>query len=113
MKIKYHGMLYHGLGVQCTKKPGDPSCEVFENLSFRPYVTTCNINLQQILQWLPSVDPQDINMVMASKDDCTGGLVNILSYDLMTRCHKQLADSEIRIIIVVIIPSPPPHWPPT
>jgi hypothetical protein len=57
--------------------------------------------LQQILEWLPSVDPQDINMVLSSKDECTSGRITIVSYDLMVRCYKHLESGNHRIIIVV------------
>jgi len=56
---------------------------------------------QQILQWLPSVDPQQIKMVSTSRDDCTCGSIVIISYDMMTRCHDQLTSAGFRIVIVV------------
>ena len=62
-------------------------------------------HLQQILQWLPTVNPQQINMVSTSRDDCTSGSIVIISYDLMTRCHEQLAAANFRIIVVVTISS--------
>ena len=65
------------------------------------YVTLRWMLEQQILQWLPSVDPQQINMVSTSRDDCTAGCIVIMSYDMMTRCHDQLTEAKHRVIIAV------------
>lgn len=55
---------------------------------------------QQLRRWVPSLDPQSINIVLKSKDNCTSGLVNILSYDIMTKQKKELLTKRFRIIIM-------------
>ncbi|KAM3861944.1 SWI/SNF-related matrix-associated actin-dependent regulator of chromatin subfamily A-like protein 1 [Diretmus argenteus] len=40
-------------------------------------------------RWLPSVSSDSINVVVKAKDDLRSGLVNIISYDLLSRMEKQ------------------------
>ncbi|KAK0149509.1 SWI/SNF-related matrix-associated actin-dependent regulator of chromatin subfamily A-like protein 1 [Merluccius polli] len=40
-------------------------------------------------RWLPSVEPDSINVVVKAKDELRRGLVNIISYDLLSRMDKQ------------------------
>lgn len=53
------------------------------------------------MKWLPSVDPQHINVVFTGKDNPTAGLVNIISYDLLSKCIEDLKKKQFRIIIAV------------
>uniref|UniRef100_H0WJS4 SWI/SNF-related matrix-associated actin-dependent regulator of chromatin subfamily A-like protein 1 n=1 Tax=Otolemur garnettii TaxID=30611 RepID=H0WJS4_OTOGA len=45
---------------------------------------------QAFLQWLPSLSPRDVNVVVTGKDCLNSGLVNIVSFDLLSRLEKQL-----------------------
>uniref|UniRef100_A0A673CLZ0 SWI/SNF-related matrix-associated actin-dependent regulator of chromatin subfamily A-like protein 1 n=1 Tax=Sphaeramia orbicularis TaxID=375764 RepID=A0A673CLZ0_9TELE len=40
-------------------------------------------------RWLPSLSPDSINVVVKAKDNLRAGLVNIISYDLLSRTEKQ------------------------
>ncbi|XP_038077029.1 SWI/SNF-related matrix-associated actin-dependent regulator of chromatin subfamily A-like protein 1 [Patiria miniata] len=51
-------------------------------------------------KWIPSLDPQDINVVLNSKSSGTSGQVNILSYDLMHRKAAELKQFRFQIIIM-------------
>lgn len=55
---------------------------------------------QQIRRWLPSVDPQEIQVAVSGKDSCTSSLVNILSYDLMARKAADLKKKHFQVIIM-------------
>ena len=57
--------------------------------------------LQAFIKWLPTVDPADINVVLTGKDDPTAGLINIISYDLMSKCVEELKKKQFRVIIAV------------
>ncbi|XP_027422897.1 SWI/SNF-related matrix-associated actin-dependent regulator of chromatin subfamily A-like protein 1 isoform X3 [Bos indicus x Bos taurus] len=45
---------------------------------------------QAFCRWLPSLNPVDINVVVTGKDRLTDGLVNIVSFDLLSKLEKQL-----------------------
>ncbi|XP_017390434.1 SWI/SNF-related matrix-associated actin-dependent regulator of chromatin subfamily A-like protein 1 [Cebus imitator] len=45
---------------------------------------------QAFLRWLPSLSPDCINVVVTGKDRLTAGLVNIVSFDLLSKLEKQL-----------------------
>jgi SWI/SNF-related matrix-associated actin-dependent regulator 1 of chromatin subfamily A len=62
--------------------------------------------LQAIIRWLPSVDPQYINVVLTGKDKPTSGLVNIISYDLLSKYAEQLKTKPPRVVIAVNIKIP-------
>ena len=47
------------------------------------------------------MDPADINVVLTGKDDPTAGLINIISYDLMSKCVEELKKKQFRVIIAV------------
>ncbi|XP_056145296.1 SWI/SNF-related matrix-associated actin-dependent regulator of chromatin subfamily A-like protein 1 [Lampris incognitus] len=50
-------------------------------------------------RWLPSVCPDSINVVVKAKDSLRSGLVNIISYDLLSRMDKQqLANFNVLIM---------------
>ena len=57
--------------------------------------------LQALEKWLPSLDPDSINVVLTGKDDATAGLVNIMSYDLMSRKVDELSKVGFQVIILV------------
>ena len=56
------------------------------------------------MKWLPSVDPQFINVVLTGKDSPTAGLVNIISYDLLSKFMDDLKKKQFRVIIAVSCP---------
>ncbi|KAM8788353.1 SWI/SNF-related matrix-associated actin-dependent regulator of chromatin subfamily A-like protein 1 isoform 2-T2 [Rhynchonycteris naso] len=45
---------------------------------------------QAFLRWLPSLNPAHISVVETSKDCLTAGLVNIVSFDLLSKLEKQI-----------------------
>lgn len=51
-------------------------------------------------QWLPSVQPDSINVIVKGKDNLRGGLVNITSYDLLSRMDKQQAAKPFNVLIM-------------
>ncbi|KAK0070107.1 SWI/SNF-matrix-actin-related regulator of chromatin subfamily A-like protein 1 [Biomphalaria pfeifferi] len=53
---------------------------------------------QQIRKWLPSVS--DINVVETGKDSAVSGLVNIISYDLLSKKIVELKKQMFRVIIM-------------
>ena len=53
------------------------------------------------MKWLPSVDPTHINVVFTGKDNPTSGLINIISYDLLSKCMEDLKKKQFRVIIAV------------
>ncbi|GAB1603374.1 SWI/SNF-related matrix-associated actin-dependent regulator of chromatin subfamily A-like protein 1 isoform X2 [Argonauta hians] len=55
---------------------------------------------QQIRRWVPSLDPQEINVVLKGKDNCTSGMVNILSYDIMSKKSKELLAKKFKVVIM-------------
>ena len=69
------------------------------------------------MKWLPSVDPQHINVVFTGKDNPTAGLVNIISYDLLSKSIEDLKKKQFRVVIAVsysfttinpLLSTPPP-----
>lgn len=55
---------------------------------------------QAFLQWLPSLNPEHINVVVTGKDRLTTGLVNIVSFDLLSKLEKQLK-TPFKVVIIV------------
>uniref|UniRef100_A0A8C7N5T6 SWI/SNF-related matrix-associated actin-dependent regulator of chromatin subfamily A-like protein 1 n=1 Tax=Oncorhynchus kisutch TaxID=8019 RepID=A0A8C7N5T6_ONCKI len=51
-------------------------------------------------QWLPSVKPDSINVIVKGKDNLRGGLVNIISYDLLSKMDKQQAANPFNVLIM-------------
>uniref|UniRef100_A0A6Q2YA40 SWI/SNF-related matrix-associated actin-dependent regulator of chromatin subfamily A-like protein 1 n=1 Tax=Esox lucius TaxID=8010 RepID=A0A6Q2YA40_ESOLU len=51
-------------------------------------------------RWLPSVRPDSINVVVKGKDNLRCGLVNIVSYDLLSRMEKQQATKPFNVLIM-------------
>uniref|UniRef100_A0A452QAB0 SWI/SNF-related matrix-associated actin-dependent regulator of chromatin subfamily A-like protein 1 n=1 Tax=Ursus americanus TaxID=9643 RepID=A0A452QAB0_URSAM len=54
---------------------------------------------QAFLQWLPSLSPDRINVVVTGKDRLTAGLVNIVSFDLLSKLEKQLK-TPFKVVII-------------
>ncbi|KAJ8004397.1 hypothetical protein DPEC_G00135290 [Dallia pectoralis] len=51
-------------------------------------------------RWLPSVQPDSINVVVKGKDNLRCGLVNIISYDLLSRMDKQQTTNPFNVLIM-------------
>ncbi|XP_051937415.1 SWI/SNF-related matrix-associated actin-dependent regulator of chromatin subfamily A-like protein 1 [Hippocampus zosterae] len=51
-------------------------------------------------RWLPSLSPDSINVVVKAKDNLRAGLVNIISYDLLSRMDKQLSGNPFDVLIM-------------
>ncbi|XP_008581931.1 PREDICTED: SWI/SNF-related matrix-associated actin-dependent regulator of chromatin subfamily A-like protein 1 isoform X2 [Galeopterus variegatus] len=54
---------------------------------------------QAFLRWLPSLSPDRINVVVTRNDCLTAGLVNIVSFDLLSKLEKQLK-TPFKVVIV-------------
>ncbi|KAF7653429.1 hypothetical protein LDENG_00082990 [Lucifuga dentata] len=50
--------------------------------------------------WLPSLRPDSINVVVKAKDNLRSGLVNIISYDLLSRIDKQQPGNPFQVLIM-------------
>uniref|UniRef100_A0A8D0H7U9 SWI/SNF-related matrix-associated actin-dependent regulator of chromatin subfamily A-like protein 1 n=1 Tax=Sphenodon punctatus TaxID=8508 RepID=A0A8D0H7U9_SPHPU len=50
-------------------------------------------------RWLPSLHPDSINVVVTSKDKLSAGLVNIVSFDLLSKMENQLR-ATFQVVIV-------------
>ncbi|NXU89032.1 SMAL1 protein, partial [Xiphorhynchus elegans] len=50
-------------------------------------------------RWLPSLSPDSTNVVVTGKDNLTGSLINIISFDLLSKMDKQLK-STFQVVIV-------------
>ena len=62
-----------------------------------------SFHLQQFQRWVPSLDPQQISVAVTGKDSCSSGLVNILSYDLMSKKGDMLRRIHFQVIIMVMM----------
>uniref|UniRef100_A0A8C6WY02 SWI/SNF-related matrix-associated actin-dependent regulator of chromatin subfamily A-like protein 1 n=1 Tax=Neogobius melanostomus TaxID=47308 RepID=A0A8C6WY02_9GOBI len=51
-------------------------------------------------RWLPSLEPDSINVVVKAKDNLRSGLVNIISYDLLSRIDKQHPGNSFKVLIM-------------
>ncbi|XP_073330421.1 SWI/SNF-related matrix-associated actin-dependent regulator of chromatin subfamily A-like protein 1 [Pagrus major] len=51
-------------------------------------------------RWLPSLSPDSINVVVKAKDNLRSGLVNIISYDLLSRMDKQQPGNPFNVLIM-------------
>ncbi|XP_041506010.1 SWI/SNF-related matrix-associated actin-dependent regulator of chromatin subfamily A-like protein 1 [Microtus oregoni] len=54
---------------------------------------------QAFLRWLPSLSPENINVVVTGKGCLTAGLVNIVSFDLLSKLEKQLK-TPFKVVII-------------
>ncbi|NXA11486.1 SMAL1 protein, partial [Sapayoa aenigma] len=50
-------------------------------------------------RWLPSLSPGSTNVIVNSKDNLTGSLINIISFDLLSKMDKQLKNT-FQVVIV-------------
>ncbi|XP_067649630.1 SWI/SNF-related matrix-associated actin-dependent regulator of chromatin subfamily A-like protein 1 [Haliotis asinina] len=55
---------------------------------------------QQIRRWIPSLDPQEINVVVSGKSSCTSGQVNIVSYDILARKAEDFKKKHFQVVIM-------------
>ncbi|XP_072817701.1 SWI/SNF-related matrix-associated actin-dependent regulator of chromatin subfamily A-like protein 1 isoform X2 [Vicugna pacos] len=55
---------------------------------------------QAFRRWLPSLRPDRINVVVTGKDCLTAGLVNIVSFDLLSKLERQLK-TPFKVVIIV------------
>ncbi|KAM3607867.1 uncharacterized protein V6R79_015411 [Siganus canaliculatus] len=51
-------------------------------------------------RWLPSLSPDCINVVVKARDNLQAGLVNIISYDLLSRIDKQPTGKAFGVLIM-------------
>ncbi|CAI5656276.1 unnamed protein product [Oreochromis niloticus] len=51
-------------------------------------------------RWLPSLTPDSINVVVKAKDSLRSGLINIISYDLLSRMDKQQPGNPFNVLIM-------------
>ncbi|XP_043851021.1 SWI/SNF-related matrix-associated actin-dependent regulator of chromatin subfamily A-like protein 1 isoform X2 [Dromiciops gliroides] len=54
---------------------------------------------QAFHRWLPSLSPDSTNVVETGKDSLTAGLINIVSFDLLSKLKKQLKTS-FQVVII-------------
>nr|KAG5689297.1 hypothetical protein BaRGS_033089 [Batillaria attramentaria] len=54
----------------------------------------------QFKRWLPSLDPDKVQVAVTGRDNPASGLVNIISYDLLSRKAKQLTAAKFQVIIM-------------
>ncbi|XP_010016288.1 PREDICTED: SWI/SNF-related matrix-associated actin-dependent regulator of chromatin subfamily A-like protein 1, partial [Nestor notabilis] len=50
-------------------------------------------------RWLPSLSPGSTNVIVTGKDNLTAGLINIVSFDLLSKMDKQLR-STFQVVII-------------
>ncbi|KFP76977.1 SWI/SNF-related matrix-associated actin-dependent regulator of chromatin subfamily A-like 1, partial [Acanthisitta chloris] len=50
-------------------------------------------------RWLPSLSPGSTHVIVTGKDNLTGSLINIISFDLLSKMDKQL-NSPFKVVIV-------------
>ncbi|XP_075789135.1 SWI/SNF-related matrix-associated actin-dependent regulator of chromatin subfamily A-like protein 1 isoform X1 [Pelodiscus sinensis] len=50
-------------------------------------------------RWLPSLNPDSTNVVLTGKDNLSAKLINIISFDLLSKMEKQLKDT-FQVVII-------------
>ncbi|KAH1184503.1 SWI/SNF-related matrix-associated actin-dependent regulator of chromatin subfamily A-like protein 1 [Mauremys mutica] len=50
-------------------------------------------------RWLPSLSPESTNVILTGKDNLSGKLINIISFDLLSKMDKQLKDT-FQVVII-------------
>lgn len=55
---------------------------------------------QAFHRWLPSLRPGSTNVIVSGKDSLTASLINIISFDLLSKMDKQLK-STFQVVIIV------------
>lgn len=68
-------------------------------------LTVLSPPLQAFLRWLPSLSPENINVVVTGKGRLTAGLVNIVSFDLLCKLERQLK-TPFKVVIIVSMAEP-------
>ena len=58
-------------------------------------------SIKAFKQWLPSLSKDNVNVVLSTKISATSGLVNIISYDLMSKMAKELQQKKFMAVIAV------------
>lgn len=56
--------------------------------------------LQAFHRWLPSLSPGSTNVIVSGKDNLTASLINIISFDLLSKMDKQLKCT-FKVVIIV------------
>ncbi|XP_043934163.1 SWI/SNF-related matrix-associated actin-dependent regulator of chromatin subfamily A-like protein 1 [Protopterus annectens] len=51
-------------------------------------------------RWLPSLASENISVVLKMKDSLSAGLINIVSYDLLSKAYKQLVNLSFKVLIM-------------
>ncbi|XP_071484224.1 SWI/SNF-related matrix-associated actin-dependent regulator of chromatin subfamily A-like protein 1, partial [Diadema antillarum] len=55
---------------------------------------------EAFLKWIPSLEEHEINVVTSGKENVACGLVNIISYDIMSRQMKALLAKRFKVVIM-------------
>ena len=55
---------------------------------------------RSLFRWLPSVKPQQVNVVFTGKDSPNVGLVNVISYDLLVKKIREIQKVGYKVVIV-------------
>ncbi|XP_072179290.1 SWI/SNF-related matrix-associated actin-dependent regulator of chromatin subfamily A-like protein 1 [Diadema setosum] len=55
---------------------------------------------EAFLKWIPSLEEHEINVVTSGKEDVACGLINIISYDIMSRQTKALLAKRFKVVIM-------------
>ena len=55
---------------------------------------------RSLTRWLPSVKPQQVNVVLTGKDSPNAGLVNVISYDLLVKKIREIQKVGYKVVIV-------------
>lgn len=103
---------YHSLFLWCSWQASEPWLDpvVGEEYSLKTILlfwgvllhsASIYVCLQAFRRWLPSLSPDGINVVVKAKDDLQSGLVNIISYDLLSRMDKQQPGNPFNVLIMV------------
>uniref|UniRef100_A0A3B4EUD3 SWI/SNF-related matrix-associated actin-dependent regulator of chromatin subfamily A-like protein 1 n=1 Tax=Pundamilia nyererei TaxID=303518 RepID=A0A3B4EUD3_9CICH len=89
--IGYHVDVIAAFKQMPTKNYGNSVCLSHTNLY---------LCLQAFRRWLPSLTPDSINVVVKAKDSLRSGLINIISYDLLSRMDKQQPGNPFNVLIM-------------
>ena len=59
--------------------------------------------MQSLIRWLPSLKPEQVNVVLTGKDSPNIGLVNVISYDLLVKKIREIQKVGYKVVIVVSV----------
>ena len=59
--------------------------------------------LQSLIRWLPSLKPEQVNVVLTGKDSPNIGRVNVISYDLLVKKIREIQKVGYKVVIVVSV----------